>query len=97
MRRDNIPVPLSLGQYGNGVRGVLEEVVVLGLLASDDLLSFLADLNHGVTEPDFICQICPAIGNRTTYRSISSSDSDSVGSISIHVEMGQEQVGGWKP
>lgn len=33
----------------------------------------------------------------STHRSTSSSVSDSVGSISMQVEMGQEQVGGWNP
>ena len=30
---------------------VLEDIVIFGLLAGDDVLSFLANLNHGITEP----------------------------------------------
>lgn len=80
--------------------GILEEIVILGLFTSDDIFSFLPDLNHGITEPTEP-QINKYIVSEelifVTYRSSSSKVSDSVGSISIQVWMGQEHVGGWKP
>jgi hypothetical protein len=78
------------------VGGVLEQVVVFGLLAGDDVLGLPSNLNHGRTEPG--CELIKQpFFLRNTYLSISSRVSDSVGSISMQVEMGQEHVGGWNP
>ena len=44
-------VPPVLGQDGDWVRSVLQQVVVLGLLALDDVFGFTTDADHGVAEP----------------------------------------------
>ena len=78
--------------------GVLQQVVVLGLLSGNNVIRFSPYLDHRVTESTktrriiFLCNI-----STFTYLSSSSFVSDSVGSMSMAVEMGHEQVGGWKP
>ena len=57
------PVPLLLrqGYHGERVRGVFEQIVVFGLLAGDDVLSLLTDLDHSVTEPEAQIQLHPNV------------------------------------
>ncbi len=76
---------------------ILQNVIIPGLFSRYDLLRLLTNVYHGIAEP---------FENRTSaysniaeimeisHLSISSNDSDSVGSISIQVEMGHETVGG---
>lgn len=53
MNEPHAPIPLLLrkGDDGKGMGCILENVVVLRLLAGDDILSLLADLDHRITEP----------------------------------------------
>jgi hypothetical protein len=78
------------------MRSVLKDVVVLGLVSDDDIIDLAPNLDHSITEPMPHQQPCMQY-IRFSYLSISSKVSDSVGSINIQVEMGQEHVGGWKP
>jgi hypothetical protein len=43
-------VPLVLGQHGDRMRSVLQQVVVPGLFALDDLLGFSSDADHRIAE-----------------------------------------------
>jgi hypothetical protein len=67
-----------------------------GCFPSHDLFRLPSNVYHGIAKP-FEGQTS-AYSNvaevRRPHLSISSKDSDSVGSISIHVEMGHETVGG---
>ena len=94
----SIPIPLFVGQGydGDGMGCILEQIVILWLVTRRDLIDFLADLDHGRTEPE-LSESSNHGCNRFAYLSSSSSVSDSVGSISIAVEMGHEHVGGWNP
>jgi len=76
---------------------VLENIIFFGLLAGDNIFGLLANLYHCIAEPRRRVGSGGFTEEHLTYLSISSSVSDSVGSINIHVEMGHEQVGGWKP
>lgn len=82
------------------MRSIREDVVVLGLFTRDDFVNFLSDRNEGFDESTryhvSYCHICNITKKNETYRSISSLDSDSVGSINQQVEMGHWAVGGWK-
>ena len=52
VKRSDAPVPLLVGQNNSGerMRSVSKEVVVLGLVARNNIIDFLANLNHGITK-----------------------------------------------
>jgi hypothetical protein len=92
------PIPLVLGKSDDrhGMRGVLEDVVIPRLFSCYHVLCLTADVYHGIAKP-FECWTWARGDGKhgnSPHRSISSRDSDSVGSISIHVEIGHETVGG---
>lgn len=76
------------------MRGVPKKVVVSRLLSGNNFLRFVAYLDHRITEPGRRLILDHHL-DRIARLSISSRVSDSVGSINIHVDVGQEQVGGW--
>ena len=78
------------------MRRILENVIVRRLLPSNDVVCLTTYLDHRVTESTKTL-IDGLTDFDSTHRSTSSSVSDSVGSMSMQVEMGQEQVGGWNP
>lgn len=80
------------------MRGVLQQIVVFRLLSIDDFLRFLTDFDHSIAESIVaILSFESGTAVKNVYLSISSKDSDSVGSINIAVGIGHEQVGGWNP
>ena len=59
------PIPLLLrdSKHIYGVRSILKDVVILGLLASKDLFSLFANLYHSFAEPVALLEITFAYKN----------------------------------
>ena len=91
-----MPVPFRITQcdHRNGVGRVLQEVIVFWLFARNDIFSFLTNRYHSIAEPVQNQLSRPVSSADELHLSNSSSDSDSVGSMSMQVDIGQEHVGG---
>ena len=70
----SLPLPFLFGQGNdmNGMRSVLQKVVILGHLPGDDIFGFLTNLNHGITEPgrDLFEGVARKIFDLHTYQSL---------------------------